>query len=131
MCLSDPTPVYPEGEEWEVEPENLRAGHPQEASGFGMLNIELATPAVPQSGWRSVIITSALALFVNISSSMMQCSKTVQCSVAIQCSNTVQCSAAIGATNKCVACHLTSGPHVVLSVYPHFLPTEAEWQQIV
>ena len=52
VCLSDPTPVYPDGEEWEVEPENLRAGHPQEALGFGMLNTELASAKVPQSLWK-------------------------------------------------------------------------------
>lgn len=52
VCMSDHTPVYPEGEEWEVEAENLRAGHPQEALGFGMLNSQLAPPAVPKSIWR-------------------------------------------------------------------------------
>lgn len=57
VCLSDSTPVYPEGEEWEVEPENLRAGHPQEALGFGMLNAQLAPPAFPKSAWRSVSCT--------------------------------------------------------------------------
>ena len=90
--------MYPEGEEWEVEPENLRAGHPQEASGFGMLNIELAPPAVSQSMWRLVNFTSVLALSVKVSSSMVPCSETVQCSKTVQCSNavhynnTVQCS---------------------------------------
>lgn len=52
VCLSDATPVYPEGEEWEVERENLRAGHPQEALAFGMLNLANAPAALPQSAWR-------------------------------------------------------------------------------
>ena len=52
VCLSDATPVYPDGEEWEVEAENLRAGHPQESSGLGMLDLELAAPAVPKDIWR-------------------------------------------------------------------------------
>ena len=53
VCLSDATPVYPEGEEWAVERDNLRAGHPQEASGFGMLDLTHAPAAVPKSAWRS------------------------------------------------------------------------------
>ena len=57
VCLSDPTPVYPEGEEWAVEPQNLRAGHPQEASGFGMLDLTNAPAAVSKSAWRSVSYT--------------------------------------------------------------------------
>ena len=52
MCLSDATPVYPEGEEWEVERENLRAGHPQEALAFGMLDLANAPAALPQTAWR-------------------------------------------------------------------------------
>ena len=52
MCLSDTTPVYPEGEEWEVERVNLRAGHPQEALGFGMLDPVNAAPTLPKSVWR-------------------------------------------------------------------------------
>ncbi|DBA80372.1 TPA: hypothetical protein ACH3X2_007315 [Trebouxia sp. C0005] len=55
VCLSDATPVYPEGEEWEVERENLRAGHPQEALAFGMLNLANAPAALPQSAWRAKI----------------------------------------------------------------------------
>lgn len=52
VCLSDPTPVYPDGEEWEVEAENLRLGHPQGASGFGMLDLDLAAPPLPSQTWR-------------------------------------------------------------------------------
>ena len=52
VCLSDATPVYPEGEEWEVERENLRAGHPQEAFAFGMLDLANAPAALPQTAWR-------------------------------------------------------------------------------
>ena len=51
VCLSDATPVYPEGEEWEVERENLRAGHPQEASGFGMLDLDSTPDAVHKTAW--------------------------------------------------------------------------------
>ena len=53
VCLSDATPVYPEGEEWEVERENLRAGHPQEASGFGMLDLGGPPDAVHKTLWGS------------------------------------------------------------------------------
>jgi len=59
VCLSDATPVYPEGEEWEVERENLRAGHPQEALGFGMLNLANAPATLPKTAWRSVILVYA------------------------------------------------------------------------
>ena len=52
VCLSDATPVYPEGEEWEVERENLRAGHPQEALAFGMLDLVNAPAALPKTAWR-------------------------------------------------------------------------------
>ena len=52
VCLSDATPVYPEGEEWEVERENLRAGHPQEALAFGMLDLANAPAALSQTAWR-------------------------------------------------------------------------------
>ena len=52
VCLSDPTPVYPEGEEWEVEAENLRPGHPQGMLGFGMLDLDLAEPTLPSQTWR-------------------------------------------------------------------------------
>ena len=51
MCLSDPTPVYPEGEEWEVERENVRAGHPQEACGFGMVELENAPDVMHKTAW--------------------------------------------------------------------------------
>ncbi|DBA73519.1 TPA: hypothetical protein ACH3X1_011542 [Trebouxia sp. C0004] len=55
VCLSDATPVYPEGEEWEVERENLRAGHPQEALAFGMLDLANAPAALPKTAWRAKI----------------------------------------------------------------------------
>ena len=51
VCLSDATPVYPEGEEWEVERENLRAGHPQEASGFGMMELRSAPAVMHKIAW--------------------------------------------------------------------------------
>ena len=62
VCLSDATPVYPEGEEWEVERENLRAGHPQEASGFGMLNLDSAPVAVHKTAWGSVALLLVMIL---------------------------------------------------------------------
>lgn len=55
VCLSDATPVYPEGEEWEVERENLRAGHPQEALGFGMLDLANCPAALSKHAWRLVL----------------------------------------------------------------------------
>ena len=57
VCLSDATPVYPEGEEWEVERENLRAGHPQEGSGFGMVDLANTPAAVHKTAWGSVVLS--------------------------------------------------------------------------
>ena len=92
VCLSDPTPVYPEGEEWEVETQNLRAGHPEEASGFGMLDLDNALQLVHKTAWGSVAST--------ISRAVLSCA--VLCH-AVLCCAAVRCCAVLCRAGLCCA----------------------------
>ncbi|KAK9819161.1 hypothetical protein WJX81_005074 [Elliptochloris bilobata] len=49
----DPTPNYPQGEEWELPQDHLRAAHPAEKSGYGLIEPVQDGDWVMASAWRA------------------------------------------------------------------------------